>query len=67
MNKKLLYFLAFLGAIFAYYLLQAVWGGISSTANPSAQVQRAQCLASCRDNKLSDNCDNYCLQRSLDR
>jgi|GEM_PF-4388375 len=67
MNKKLLYVLVFFGAIFVYYLFRSVMGGFSSTANPNAQVQKAQCIAQCRNEKLSENCDQYCLQQSLEK
>ncbi len=67
MNKKLLYVLAFFGVIFIYYLVRSMGSGFSSTVNPNAQVQKAQCVAQCRNNKLSDNCDQYCLQQSLNK
>ena len=63
----MLYILAGLGVIFAYYLLQAVWSGFSSTAAPSTQVQKAQCIAQCRKDSLSPNCDQYCLEQSLNK
>lgn len=65
MKKAILYTLAVFGAIFIFYLLRAMWGGFSSTVNPGAQVQKAKCIAECRNNNLSDNCDNYCFEKSL--
>jgi hypothetical protein len=67
MKKNIIYILAVFGLIFVFYLLKAVWGGFSSTANPSAQVQKAKCIAECRNDNLNDNCDNYCLQKQLER
>lgn len=67
MNKKLLYFLAFLGLIFAYYLIKAFLGGVSSTTNPNAQIQKAKCLADCRKGDLSTNCDQFCLEQSINK
>lgn len=65
MKKNLLYVLAVFGAIFIFYLLKAVWGGFTSTANPNVQIQKAKCVADCRNGSLSDNCDDYCIEQSL--
>ncbi len=65
MNKNIIYVLAILGAIFAYYLFRAFLGGVTSTANPNAMVQKAKCMADCSKGNLSPNCDQYCLQKTL--
>lgn len=65
MKKTILYILVIFGLIFVFYLLKAMWGGFTSTVNPGIQVQKAKCVADCRTNKLSDNCENYCLEKSL--
>ena len=66
MKKTVLYILAVLGAIFVIYLLKAVFAGFSSTANPGLQVQRAKCMGDCNENKLSDDCTQYCVDQMLE-
>lgn len=61
MKKPLLYFFAILGIIFAYYLFQAMKSGFDSSFAPTTQVQKAKCLADCREQSLSENCDQYCV------
>lgn len=65
MKNVIVKVLIVLGAIFAFYLLRAMWGGFASTVNPGAQVQKAKCVAECRDNNLSENCDTYCFEKSM--
>ncbi|MEK7527479.1 MAG: hypothetical protein AAB574_00475 [Patescibacteria group bacterium] len=67
MKKPIVYILAVFGAVFVYYLLRAVWGGFSSTAAPNKMVQKAKCVAECRKNALSENCDQYCLDQSFNQ
>lgn len=40
--KTMKYVLIVLGAIFAFYLIRAVIGGFSSTANPGAMIEKAR-------------------------
>ena len=65
MNKNIIYVLAVVGALAVFYFLRIVFAGVASTANPNAQIQKAKCLADCRNGALSTNCDQYCLQKSL--
>lgn len=66
MKNVIVKVLIVLGAIFAFYLLKAMWGGFTSTANPGAQVQKAQCIAECREKSLSGNCETYCFEKSME-
>ena len=65
MNKKILYVLAAFGLVFVYYLFRAMWGGFSSTVAPNSQIQKAKCIADCRNNKLSSSCEQYCIDKTI--
>jgi hypothetical protein len=67
MKKVIKKILIVLGIVFAFYLLKSLWAGFSSTANPSTQIQKAKCLADCRKNTPNNNCDQYCLDQTLEQ
>jgi len=65
MKKILIYILAAIGIVTVIFFLRIMFSGVSSTVNTGVQVQKAKCMAECNKTKLSDNCNQYCLQKSL--
>lgn len=64
--KKIILVLAAVGLVFVFYLLKVVWGGFLSTAEPNVQIEKAKCVASCRNGNLSNDCDGYCVSKTVE-